>query len=106
MEIKMTSESLSNAATLLYAIWRNPQVFNCAEIALIGALEVRAIDACQDVVQVSRAALIQETGLAQGSVIRAICSLKKVGVISRRKVGHKVPHVYTINRDAIKRLSR
>lgn len=103
---QMSDERLSNAATLMYAIWRNPHLFNQAEIALIGALEARTVEACEDVVQISRTMLMEEAGLAQGSVITAIRSLKKVGVISRRKVGHRVPHVYTINRDVIERLSR
>ena len=96
---------LQDAGRMMLAQWRNPKAFDPCEISVLGVIQCRLWASGGARVQVSRADMMAEADLSQGSVVKAVKRLVAKGVIQRHAMGHRQAFAYSIDQDVIERLA-
>ena len=96
---------LQDAGRMMLALWNNPKAFDPCEISVLGVIQCRLWVSGGARVQVSRAEMMAEADLSQGSVVKAVKRLVAKGVIQRHDMGHRQPFAYSIDQDEIERLA-
>ena len=101
----MTDEYLLDIAqtstAVMLAYFRKPRLAGKAADDVFMALCDRTFGECKSEAQVSRAELMEATGLTQSTVSVALGKLLDAGLITRRSPGHKQAFIYRIERDAV-----